>query len=89
MLVLPRDAEIPDAPAMEISTGVHTRVADAVTELAARGLRSVAFDLPGLGLADRPAAFDCTWTGLAASAWLRSKRSSSAASTSWCTTSAD
>ena len=33
-------------------------------ELAARGLRGVAFDLPGLGLAERPAAFDYTWTGL-------------------------
>lgn len=33
-------------------------------ELAARGLRGVAFDLPGLGLADRPAWFDYTWTGL-------------------------
>ena len=33
-------------------------------ELAARGLRAIAFDLPGLGLADRPAAFDYTWTGL-------------------------
>ncbi|MCW6006565.1 alpha/beta fold hydrolase [Micromonospora sp. CPCC 205371] len=33
-------------------------------ELAARGLRGVAFDLPGLGLADRPAGFDYTWTGL-------------------------
>jgi pimeloyl-ACP methyl ester carboxylesterase len=33
-------------------------------ELAARGLRGVAFDLPGLGLADRPATFDYTWTGL-------------------------
>src|SRR5260370_40163483 len=33
-------------------------------ELAARGLRGVAVDLPGLGLADRPAAFDYTWTGL-------------------------
>jgi pimeloyl-ACP methyl ester carboxylesterase len=37
-------------------------------ELAARGLRGVAFDLPGLGLADRPAAFDYTWTGPAGSA---------------------
>jgi haloalkane dehalogenase len=35
-----------------------------VAELAARGLRGVAFDLPGLGLADRPARFDYTWTGL-------------------------
>ena len=33
-------------------------------ELASRGLRGVAFDLPGLGLADRPATFDYTWTGL-------------------------
>src|SRR5919198_3468526 len=33
-------------------------------ELAARGLRAVAFDLPGLGLADRPTDFDYTWTGL-------------------------
>jgi haloalkane dehalogenase len=33
-------------------------------ELAARGLRGVAFDLPGLGLAARPAGYDYTWTGL-------------------------
>lgn len=33
-------------------------------ELAVRGLRGVAFDLPGLGLAERPADFDYTWTGL-------------------------
>ncbi len=33
-------------------------------ELAARGLRGVAFDLPGLGLAERPGSFDYTWTGL-------------------------
>jgi pimeloyl-ACP methyl ester carboxylesterase len=33
-------------------------------ELAARGLRGVAFDLPGLGLADRPTGFDYSWTGL-------------------------
>jgi haloalkane dehalogenase len=32
--------------------------------LAERGLRGVAFDLPGLGLADRPPDFDYTWTGL-------------------------
>jgi haloalkane dehalogenase len=32
--------------------------------LAERGLRGVAFDLPGLGLAERPAGFDYTWTGL-------------------------
>jgi pimeloyl-ACP methyl ester carboxylesterase len=35
-----------------------------IAELAARGLRGVAFDLPGLGLADRPADFDYSWTGL-------------------------
>ena len=30
----------------------------------ARGLRGIAFDLPGLGLAERPTDFDYTWTGL-------------------------
>lgn len=35
-----------------------------VAELAGLGLRGVAFDLPGLGLAARPAGFDYTWTGL-------------------------
>jgi pimeloyl-ACP methyl ester carboxylesterase len=33
-------------------------------ELAARGLRGIAFDLPGLGLAARPDDFDYSWTGL-------------------------
>lgn len=33
-------------------------------ELAARGLRGVAWDLPGLGLAQRPRDFDYSWTGL-------------------------
>jgi haloalkane dehalogenase len=32
--------------------------------LADRGLRGVAFDLPGLGLAEKPREFDYTWTGL-------------------------
>jgi haloalkane dehalogenase len=32
--------------------------------LADRGLRGVAFDLPGLGLAEKPDAFDYSWTGL-------------------------
>lgn len=36
-------------------------------ELAARGLRGIAFDFPGLGLAERPARFDYSWSGL--SAW--------------------
>ncbi|MEJ7635571.1 alpha/beta hydrolase [Aeromicrobium sp.] len=35
-----------------------------VPELAARGLRGIAFDLPGLGLAERPVDFDYTWSGL-------------------------
>lgn len=34
--------------------------------LAARGLRGVAFDLPGLGFADRPREFDYSWSGLGA-----------------------
>jgi pimeloyl-ACP methyl ester carboxylesterase len=33
-------------------------------ELARRGLRGIAFDLPGLGLAARPNDFDYSWTGL-------------------------
>ena len=33
-------------------------------ELADRGMRGIAFDLPGLGLAERPASYDYTWTGL-------------------------
>jgi haloalkane dehalogenase len=33
-------------------------------ELASRSMRGIAFDLPGLGLADRPELFDYTWTGL-------------------------
>jgi haloalkane dehalogenase len=33
--------------------------------LAEQGLRPIAFDLPGLGLADRPVDFDYSWSGLA------------------------
>ena len=33
-------------------------------ELAERGLRGVAFDLPGLGLAERRPTYDYSWTGL-------------------------
>ncbi|MEM6631067.1 MAG: alpha/beta hydrolase [Bacteroidota bacterium] len=33
-------------------------------ELASRGFRGIAFDFPGLGLADRPINFDYSWTGL-------------------------
>ncbi len=35
-----------------------------IPELAARGYRALSFDLPGLGLADRPADFDYTLRGL-------------------------
>jgi haloalkane dehalogenase len=35
-----------------------------IPELAARGLRALSFDLPGLGFADRPSDFDYTFTGL-------------------------
>ncbi len=43
------------------SSFLYRKVLD---ELAARGRRGVAFDLPGLGLAARPDDFDYTWTGL-------------------------
>jgi haloalkane dehalogenase len=33
--------------------------------LADQGLRATAFDFPGLGLADRPEAYDYSWSGLA------------------------
>jgi haloalkane dehalogenase len=36
-----------------------------IPPLAEQGLRGLAFDLPGLGLADRPADFDYSWSGLA------------------------
>jgi haloalkane dehalogenase len=36
-----------------------------VPELASKGLRGVAFDFPGLGLAARPEGFDYSWGGLA------------------------
>jgi len=56
-----------DAPAVLCLHGVPTSAflyRKVVVELARRGLRGVAFDLPGLGVADRPADFDYTWTGL-------------------------
>jgi pimeloyl-ACP methyl ester carboxylesterase len=33
--------------------------------LGAKGLQGITFDLPGLGFADRPVAFDYSWSGLA------------------------
>jgi haloalkane dehalogenase len=41
-----------------------------VPALAERGLRGIAVDLPGLGLAERPADADYSWTGLGS--WLLS-----------------
>ncbi len=39
-----------------------------IPQLADQGLRAIAFDFPGLGLADRPQPFDYSWSGLAR--WL-------------------
>jgi haloalkane dehalogenase len=36
-----------------------------VHQVAGQGLRGIAFDYPGLGLAERPDGFDYTWSGLA------------------------
>jgi pimeloyl-ACP methyl ester carboxylesterase len=43
------------------SSFVYRKVVD---ELAARGMRGVAFDLPGAGLSERPEGFDYSWSGL-------------------------
>ena len=56
-----------DAPVVVCLHGVPTSALlyrKVIAELARRGLRGAAFDLPGLGVADRPAGFDYTWTGL-------------------------
>jgi pimeloyl-ACP methyl ester carboxylesterase len=45
-----------------VSSFLYRRV---VPELAQRGLRGIAFDFPGLGLAERPEGFDYSWSGLA------------------------
>jgi haloalkane dehalogenase len=39
-----------------------------IPALAQQGLRAIAFDFPGLGLADRPEDFDYSWSGL--SSWM-------------------
>ena len=44
------------------SSFLYRKVAPLVAE---RGLRAVAFDFPGLGMAERPEGFDYTWSGLA------------------------
>lgn len=45
-----------------VSSFLYRRV---LPELADRGLRGIAFDFPGLGLAERPEGFDYSWGGLA------------------------
>ena len=44
-----------------MSSFLYRKVVPLLAEL---GLRGVAFDLPGLGLAERPTAFDYSWSGL-------------------------
>lgn len=39
-----------------------------IAKLADQGVRAIAFDFPGLGLADRPRDFDYSWSGL--SRWM-------------------
>ncbi|MBJ7459394.1 MAG: alpha/beta fold hydrolase [Thermoleophilaceae bacterium] len=43
------------------SSFLYRKVADALAE---KGLRAIAFDLPGLGFAERPVDFDYSWSGL-------------------------
>lgn len=43
------------------SSFLYRKVAPALER---RGLRAIAFDLPGLGFAERPEEFDYSWTGL-------------------------
>jgi haloalkane dehalogenase len=62
-----------DAPAVVCVHGVPSSAylyRKVVPELAARGLRGIAIDLPGLGFAERPVDADYTWTGLGR--WLLS-----------------
>lgn len=57
-----------DAPAVLCLHGVPASsylYRKVLPELAARDVRGIAFDLPGLGFADRPREFDYSWTGLA------------------------
>lgn len=45
------------------SSFLYRKVIDGLAE---KGMKGISFDLPGLGLSDRPQDFDYTWTGLAA-----------------------
>jgi haloalkane dehalogenase len=61
------DDGAPDAPAVVCVHGVPASsylYRKVVPALARRGLRGVAIDLPGLGLADRPSDADYSWSGL-------------------------
>ncbi|WAC89170.1 alpha/beta fold hydrolase [Mycobacterium sp. Aquia_213] len=63
----------PDAPAVVCVHGVPSSAylyRKVVPAIAASGLRAIAIDLPGLGLAERPIDADYTWTGLGR--WLLS-----------------
>ena len=62
-----------DSPAVVCVHGVPASAylyRKVVPQLATRGLRGIAIDLPGLGFAERPADADYTWTGLGR--WLLS-----------------
>lgn len=57
----------PDAAAVVCVHGVPASAylyRKVIPELAARGLRGIAVDLPGLGFAERPGGFDYRWSGL-------------------------
>jgi pimeloyl-ACP methyl ester carboxylesterase len=61
------DAGAADGPAVVCVHGVPASAflyRKLVGELAGRGLRGVAFDLPGLGVAERPTDFDYSWSSL-------------------------
>jgi haloalkane dehalogenase len=63
----------PDGPPVVCVHGVPASAylyRKVVPALAAKGLRGIAVDLPGLGFAERPADADYTWTGLGR--WLLS-----------------
>ena len=60
-----------DGPAVVLLHGVPASsflYRKVIPRLADQGLRAIAFDFPGLGLADRPRDFDYSWSGLAR--WL-------------------
>ena len=55
-------------PAVVLVHGVPTSsflYRKVIARLADQGIRAIAFDFPGLGLADRPQRFDYSWSGLA------------------------